>query len=277
MGFLCLSLLISSSQVKHRPQAPANGKEEERLGSLMAMHPPVVGAHQRLSVGKAMELTESSAAKPPTLLFHKKPGAVGVPTAWRARETHTQGETGKATTLWRPFPQATGSLSGEVPGTSTMFGCCRIWRGIRALGGFWRGADPTQPCHGRSKHVVSPCCHSTPGKMKTKSNYWLQIPQHPRQHAGACLGWDELSPTGCGMWRRWVLTALSPLPCAAAAPQRGPRRSPGCRLGFPLSSLPREPRGELHIAGWLHPLSAKWRKSTLKTSKARGQRVGDGH
>lgn len=70
----------------------------------LAVHRPAVGAHQRLSVGKGMEVTESSAAKSPAVLFHKKPGAVGVPIAWTARETQKQGETGKATTLRWPFP-----------------------------------------------------------------------------------------------------------------------------------------------------------------------------
>lgn len=106
VGFLSLSSLISSSQVKDRPQLLANGKEEERMGSrnTLTIHQPAAGAHQRLSVGKAMEATESSAAKPPAVLIPKKPGAAGVPTPWTARETQKQGQMGKAKTLQWPFP-----------------------------------------------------------------------------------------------------------------------------------------------------------------------------
>lgn len=87
--------------------------------------------------------------------------------------------------------------------------------------------------------------------------------------AEACLWWDELPPTHCRTQRRWVLTAPSLLLCAAAPPQRDPRRSPGCRWDFLLSSLLGEPREEPRTVGWPHPLSAKWRKNALKDQQSK--------
>lgn len=54
MGFLSLSLLISSSQVKDGPQAPANRKAEERMGSrnTLTIYELAFGAN-----GKAVEVT----------------------------------------------------------------------------------------------------------------------------------------------------------------------------------------------------------------------------
>lgn len=72
--------------------------------NIVAIHQPATGAHPQLRVGKAVEVTESSGARPPTVLFHKKPGAMSVPIIWTAMETQKQGETGKATTPQWPFP-----------------------------------------------------------------------------------------------------------------------------------------------------------------------------
>lgn len=54
MGFLSLSLLISSSQVKDGAQAPANRKEEERMGSrnTLTIYELAFGANS-----KAVEVT----------------------------------------------------------------------------------------------------------------------------------------------------------------------------------------------------------------------------
>lgn len=61
MGFLSLLSLISSSQAQNGPQPPANGKEEERMGSQNSLtrHCPAGGAYHQLSVGKAVEVTEA--------------------------------------------------------------------------------------------------------------------------------------------------------------------------------------------------------------------------